>query len=92
MPNRKAEGSCPPQGCTTSCCRVESIISIDERGQILLPKELRKKANISAGDKLAVISWDKDGEVCCLTLIKADYLVERVSDFLGPLLKGMNAG
>ena len=36
-----------------SCCRVESIISVDERGQMVLPKDLRDKANIRAGDKLA---------------------------------------
>ena len=70
-----------------SCCRVESIISIDERGQMVLPKELREKANIRAGDKLAIISWDKGGEICCLYLIKTEYLAEGVKDFLGPMMK-----
>jgi AbrB family looped-hinge helix DNA binding protein len=68
-------------------CKVESIISIDERGQMVLPKELREKANIRAGDKLAVVSWDKEGEICCLYLIKTEYLAERVKDFLGPMMK-----
>jgi AbrB family looped-hinge helix DNA binding protein len=72
-----------------NCCRVESVISIDERGQMVLPKELRDKANIRAGDKMAVISWDKGGEVCCIYLIKAEHLANRVKDFLGPLMKGM---
>jgi bifunctional DNA-binding transcriptional regulator/antitoxin component of YhaV-PrlF toxin-antitoxin module len=57
---------------------------------MVLPKELREKANIRAGDKLAVISWLKDGEVCCFTLIKADALAERVKEFLGPVLKGIS--
>jgi AbrB family looped-hinge helix DNA binding protein len=70
-------------------CKVESIISIDERGQMVLPKELREKANIRAGDKLAVVSWDKGGEICCLYLIKTEYLAERVKDFLGPMMKDM---
>jgi AbrB family looped-hinge helix DNA binding protein len=70
-------------------CKVESIISIDERGQMVLPKELREKANIRAGDKLAVVSWDKEGEICCLYLIKTEHLAERVKDFLGPMMKGM---
>ena len=30
----------------------------------MLPKELREKASIKAGDKLAVISWERQGEVC----------------------------
>jgi hypothetical protein len=34
----------------------------------------REKADIHAGDKLALVSWEKDGKVCCLTLIKAKML------------------
>ena len=72
-------------------CKVESIISVDERGQMVLPKELRDRANIRAGDKLAIISWDKGGEVCCIYLIKAEYLADRVKDFLSPMMKEMAA-
>jgi AbrB family looped-hinge helix DNA binding protein len=70
-----------------ACCKVESIISIDKRGQMVLPKELRRKAKIKAGDKLAVTSWEKDGEVCCITLIKVEGLVEMVKGRLGPIIK-----
>ena len=48
------------EGC---CCKVESVISVDDRGQMVLPKEVREKAGINAGDKLAVVSWVKDGAV-----------------------------
>ncbi|MEW6376640.1 MAG: HgcAB-associated protein HgcC [Thermodesulfobacteriota bacterium] len=82
---------CSPMSKGMSCCKVESIISIDERGQMVLPKELRDKANIRAGDKLALVSWDKGGEICCLYLIKTEYLAERVKDFLGPMIKEMAA-
>jgi AbrB family looped-hinge helix DNA binding protein len=68
-----------------NCCKVESIISVDERGQMVLPKDLRDKAKIKAGDKFALVSWDKDGEVCCLYLIKTDYLAETVKGFLSPV-------
>ena len=61
---------CAPPGKAMNCCKVESIISVDERGQMVLPKELRDKANIRAGDKLAVVSWDQGGEICCIYLIK----------------------
>lgn len=67
------------------CCRVESIISIDERGQMVLPKELRARARIKPGDKMAIVSWEKGGEICCFYLIKAESLGERVRDFLGPM-------
>lgn len=71
----------------TGCCRIESLISVDERGQMVLPKDLRDRADIAPGDKLALISWEKDGVVCCLTLIKAEQLASGVRDFLGPLMK-----
>ncbi|MCX8116964.1 MAG: HgcAB-associated protein [Desulfobacterota bacterium] len=69
-----------------SCCRVESIVSVDERGQMVLPKELRERAKIRPGQKLALLSWSREGEVCCLYLIKADSLGERVKDILGPMM------
>jgi len=77
---------------SVSCCRVESLISVDERGQMVLPKELREKANIKSGDKLALISWEKDGEICCISLIKADYLAEKVKEFLGPVMRDVVSG
>ena len=49
--------------------------------------ELRDKAKIHAGDKLALISWDKGGEICCLYLIKTEHLAESVRDFLGPMAR-----
>jgi antitoxin PrlF len=72
---------------TGSSCAVESLISVDERGQMVLPKEARDKAGIKAGDKLALVSWTKEGEVCCFTLIRVDVLTDMVKDHLGPLLK-----
>jgi antitoxin PrlF len=69
------------------CCKVESVISVDERGQMVLPKDIREKANIRSGDKLAVISMEKDGAVCCLSLIKVEKLEEIVKGMLGPVMK-----
>ena len=79
--------TCSPLNREGSFWRVESIVSIDERGQMVLPKELRDKAKIRPGDKLALISWDKGGEICCLYLIKTEHLAERVKDFLGPMAR-----
>ena len=78
---------CSPAGMGGSCCKVEALVSVDERGQMVLPKETREKAGIHAGDKLAVISWEKDGEVCCLSLIKAESLTGMVKGVLGPLME-----
>ena len=68
------------------CCKVESIITVDERGQMVLPKEIRKKTNIDPGDKLALVSWEKDEKICCISLIKVDNLTSMVNEMLGPLM------
>lgn len=87
---KKEKGGCLASGSTSSnCCRVESLISVDERGQMVLPKDLREKAGIKSGDKLAVIDWEKEGVTCCFTLIKAESLAGGVRDFLSPLMQGM---
>lgn len=69
------------------CCRVESIVSVDDRGQMVLPKEVREAAGIRAGDKLAIVMWKKGGDVCCVSLIKADALTGPVKGILGPVMK-----
>ncbi len=71
------------------CCKVESVVSVDERGQMVLPKDLREKANIKAGDKLAVVSWGQNDGVTCLALIKVDDLSSLVKQMLGPVFKEM---
>ncbi len=68
-------------------CRVEAVLSIDDRGQMVLPKDVREKAGIRSGDKLALISWEKDGEVCCLALIRAEGLSSMVHDLIGPVIR-----
>lgn len=83
----KGESCCLPTGSDIGCCKVEAIISVDERGQMVLPKETREKANIRAGDKLALISWEKDGKACCLFLVKAEDFAEMVKSMLGPVVK-----
>jgi AbrB family looped-hinge helix DNA binding protein len=60
------------------------MVGVDERGQMVLPKDVREKAGIRAGDKLAVVMWEREGEVCCLVLMKADKLDTTVRDILGP--------
>lgn len=83
----KKESSCMPKGKGLSCCKVESVTSVDERGQMVIPKEIRDKAKIRAGDKLAVVCWEKEGKVCCISLIKAEDLTGMVKDLLGPMMK-----
>ncbi len=78
---------CASSGNTQPCCKVESVVSVDERGQMVLPKDLRDKANIKAGDKLAIVSWGQNEGVVCLGLIKVDDLSGLVKQMLGPVFK-----
>ena len=81
---------CASSGNDQPCCKVESVVSVDERGQMVLPKDLRQKANIKAGDKLAVVSWGQNDGVMCLALIKVDDLSSLVKQMLGPVFKEMS--
>lgn len=75
---------CAGEAC---CCRVESIVSVDERGQMVLPKEIRERIGIRPGDKLALVSWEKGGRVCCVSMIPVADLTGMVKDMLGPLMQ-----
>jgi len=76
-------------GCEGDTCRIDAVVSIDSKGQIVLPKDLREKAGIKPNDKLAVVACEKDGEVCCIMMLKAEKLVGAVTKALGPLLKSV---
>jgi AbrB family looped-hinge helix DNA binding protein len=75
--------------CEADSCKINSVISIDAKGQIVLPKDLREKANFSPNDKIAVVTCEKNGEVCCIMMLKADKLQGALTKTLSPLLKGI---
>ncbi|NYT05377.1 MAG: AbrB/MazE/SpoVT family DNA-binding domain-containing protein [Methanomicrobiales archaeon] len=68
-----------------SACRIEAVVAVDERGQVLLPKDLRERADIRPGDRLTIVSWERDGTVCCLTLMKADALAGAIRTAIEPI-------
>jgi AbrB family looped-hinge helix DNA binding protein len=69
------------------CCKVDAIVTVDARGQVVLPKDLREKAKLKPNDKLAVIGFERDGDICCMVLVKADALGSTVKNMLGPIFK-----
>jgi AbrB family looped-hinge helix DNA binding protein len=73
------------------CCQVEALVSVDDKGQMVLPKTIRDKAGIQPGDKLVLVGWEKDGRVCCITMIKAEALAGMVKGLLGPMMKDIIA-
>ena len=71
-----------------ACCQIEAVVSVDERGQVVIPKDVRKRFGINPGDKYALVSCSDDkGEICCFTLMKTQDMQGVVQQALGPVFK-----
>jgi antitoxin PrlF len=69
------------------CCKIDAVVSIDAKGQIVLPKDLRERAELKPNDKLALIGFERNGGLCCIVMLKADTLGGPVKKMLAPILK-----
>ena len=87
MGKAKSKKCCASRGDSEVSYQIETVITIDERGQMVLPKETRTKAGISAGDKLALVGRRKADRLCCLSLVK----VEEMAEMLGDLMDSLKA-
>lgn len=80
------DANCPTCG-PSECCALEAVVSVDERGQLVLPKDLRTRAGIAPGERLALMSYrGEDGEICCITLVKTQAMAGAVRSLIGPAL------
>ena len=70
-----------------TCCKISAIANVDSKGQIVLPKDMREKMRLKPNDKLALVGFERDNEICCIVIIKAEKLENPVSKMLGPMLK-----
>ncbi|MCG7844579.1 MAG: AbrB/MazE/SpoVT family DNA-binding domain-containing protein [Methanomassiliicoccales archaeon] len=87
MPRRKAppkSDCCPPAKIIDERYDVEAVATVDERGQMVLPKAIREKAGIRPGDKLAIVTLVRDGKVCCLHLFRSNDLANGIRGILEP--------
>lgn len=86
MPRRKdrPEAQCCSNSNTPSKYDVEGVATVDERGQMVLPKAIRDKAGIRPGDKLAIVTLVRDGKVCCLHLFRTEELANGIRGILEP--------
>ena len=66
-----------------SCCEIE------ERGQLVFPKDVRIKFNLKAGEKFAMVSCVNDKGLCCFTLVKTNAINDLVTKTLSPMLGGL---
>jgi len=70
------------------CCKIDAVVSIDAKGQIVLPKDLRERAKLKPNDKLALIGFERNGGLCCIVMVKSEALGSTVKKALGLILKG----
>jgi AbrB family looped-hinge helix DNA binding protein len=68
---------------------VDAVVSIDAKGQIVLPKDIREKAKLRPNDKLAIVACEQNDQVCCIIMTKAENLGDSVKRALGPMLEGI---
>lgn len=87
MKLKSKANACLQKSQSGSCCKLEAVLSVDERGQMVLPKEVRDRSGIQAGSKLALVAFEKEGAICCFALLKVEELSTLVQDFIGPLMQ-----
>jgi antitoxin PrlF len=54
--------------------KLESIVTMDSKGQIVLPKDLRERIGFQPGQKIALVTFGEKQDLCCVLLIKAEKL------------------
>jgi len=69
------------------CCRIEAVVTMDAKGQIVLPKDLRERAKLNSGDKLAIVAFERKNAVCCFVMVKAEALSGTVKNMLGTIFE-----
>lgn len=72
---------------SNSCYEIEAVVSFDERGQLVLPKDLRKKFKLNAGEKFLLASCSDSKGLCCLTLVKTNSINHLVGNVLNPFVQ-----
>ncbi len=70
----------------SNCCEIEAVISFDDRGQLVFPKDVRKKFDLKAGEKFLMVSCTNESGLCCFTIVKTSAVNKLVGNSLGPML------
>jgi AbrB family looped-hinge helix DNA binding protein len=63
---------------------IEAVVSVDARGQVVLPKEVREALALEAGSKLAVVIKHSGDVPCCVNLVPTRSLEDGLRDVLDP--------
>lgn len=73
--------SCHPLNENRGSCCVEAIISMDDRGQIVIPKNVRDKLGFTSSEKLVLISWTKCNKVESVSIMRNDVFSDILNNY-----------
>ncbi len=63
-----------------------AVTKIDERGQIVVPKDIRESMGWGKGEKIAMITRSNtEGKPCCVMLVHVDSLSDYIKGFVDTL-------
>jgi antitoxin PrlF len=63
-----------------------AVTKIDERGQVVIPKEIRDGMGWNKSEKIAIITrTNAEGKPCCLMLVHVDSLSSSIKGFINTL-------
>ncbi len=60
--------------------KIEDIVKVSPKGQIVIPKAIRKKLGIVPGEKILIISRDKEIFLRKLESLSIEKISERIED------------
>ena len=60
--------------------KIEDIVKVSPKGQIVIPKAIRKKLGIAPGEKILIISRDKEIFLRKLESLSVEKISERIED------------
>lgn len=88
MNKKKEENSyCATSNLKSRCCKVESLVTISSKGQIVLSQGIREAMNLKEGEKLVSILMNPTSDTPFVVLMKADYFEGLVRNCLSPIME-----
>jgi AbrB family looped-hinge helix DNA binding protein len=54
---------------------------MDDRGQIVIPKNVRDKLGLTSSEKLVLISWTKSNKVESVSIMRNDVFSEIINNY-----------
>ena len=68
-----------------------AVVTVDGRGQLVLPADVRRRLGLKGGEKFALIPCGSTECPSAMTLIRVDDLRKAVQSVLGPILRSAGA-